>query len=170
MIRKAFLKERTKTWNTFWTDNYTKELPVFSTQCSLLEFKGRGDHWLGGISKNSNIQPNSGLCFEGGIGFGLGKGWRRKWQPTPVFLPGKSHGQRTLVGWSPWGCKGSGMTEQLTLSFRGRGGELPRLCRIKDEDMEMGKREGIQMTGNEPLQLNYWCGKLFSFRLFLHAH
>ena len=31
--------------------------------------------------------------------------WRRKWQPTPVFLPGKSHGQRDLVGYSPWGCK-----------------------------------------------------------------
>ena len=31
--------------------------------------------------------------------------WRRKWQSTPVFLPGKSHGQRSLVGYSPWGCK-----------------------------------------------------------------
>ena len=29
--------------------------------------------------------------------------WRRKWQPSPVFLPGKSHGQRNLVGYSPWG-------------------------------------------------------------------
>ena len=29
--------------------------------------------------------------------------WRRKWQPTPVFLPGKSHGQRNLAGYSPWG-------------------------------------------------------------------
>ena len=31
--------------------------------------------------------------------------WRRQWQPTPVFLPGKSHGQRSLVGYSPWGRK-----------------------------------------------------------------
>ena len=31
--------------------------------------------------------------------------WRRKWQPTPVFLPGKSHGQRSLVGYSTWGLK-----------------------------------------------------------------
>ena len=31
--------------------------------------------------------------------------WRRKWQPAPVFLPGKSHGQRSLVGYSPWGRK-----------------------------------------------------------------
>jgi len=32
----------------------------------------------------------------------------RKWQPTPIFLPGKFHGQRSLVGYSPWGCKGVG--------------------------------------------------------------
>ena len=31
--------------------------------------------------------------------------WRRKWQPTPVFLPGKSHGRRNLVGYCPWDCK-----------------------------------------------------------------
>ena len=37
--------------------------------------------------------------------------WRRKWQPTLVFLPGKFHGQRSLVGCSPWGCKESGTTE-----------------------------------------------------------
>ena len=36
---------------------------------------------------------------------------RRKWQPTPVSLPGESHGQRSLVGYSPWGCKESDMTE-----------------------------------------------------------
>jgi len=37
--------------------------------------------------------------------------WRRKWQPTPVFLPGESHGQRSLAGYSPRGCKGSDTTE-----------------------------------------------------------
>ena len=36
---------------------------------------------------------------------------RRKWQPTPVFLPGKSHGQRSLVGYSPWHRKESDMTK-----------------------------------------------------------
>ena len=39
--------------------------------------------------------------------------WRRKWQPTPVFLPGKSHGWWNLVGYSPWGRKESDTTEQL---------------------------------------------------------
>ena len=37
--------------------------------------------------------------------------WRRKWQPTPVFLPGESHGQRSLVGYTPWGHKESDPTE-----------------------------------------------------------
>ena len=37
--------------------------------------------------------------------------WRRKWQPTPVSLPGKFHGQRSLVAYSPWGRKESNMTE-----------------------------------------------------------
>ena len=40
----------------------------------------------------------------------------RTWQPTPVFLPGEFHGQRSLVGYSPWGCKESDTTEWLTLS------------------------------------------------------
>ena len=40
--------------------------------------------------------------------------WRRKWQPTPVFLPGKPHGQRSLAGYSPWGCKNLDMTERLS--------------------------------------------------------
>ena len=35
---------------------------------------------------------------------------RKEWQPTPVFLPGEIHGQRTLVGYSPWGHKESDMT------------------------------------------------------------
>ena len=41
--------------------------------------------------------------------------WRRAWQPTPVFLPGESHGQRSLVGYSPWDRKESNTTEQITL-------------------------------------------------------
>ena len=43
--------------------------------------------------------------------------WRRKWQPTPVFLPGKSHGQRSLVGCSPWGREESDTTERFHFHF-----------------------------------------------------
>ena len=41
----------------------------------------------------------------------------KEWQPTPVFWPGISHGQKSLVGYSPWGTKPSDMTERLTLSL-----------------------------------------------------
>ena len=37
--------------------------------------------------------------------------WSTKWQATPVFLPGKFHGQKSLMGYSHWGCKESDMTE-----------------------------------------------------------
>ena len=45
--------------------------------------------------------------------------WRRKWQPTPGFLPGEFHGQRTLVGYSPWGHKEPDTIELLSLSLSG---------------------------------------------------
>ena len=41
--------------------------------------------------------------------------WRREWQPTPVFMPGESHGQRSLSGYSPWSWKELDMTEQLSM-------------------------------------------------------
>ena len=56
------------------------------------------------------------ICLQGrrpGFDPWVGKiPWRREWQPTPVFWPGEFHGQRSLVGCSPWGCKESDMTER----------------------------------------------------------
>ena len=53
-------------------------------------------------------------CRRHGFSPWVGKiPWSRKWQPIPVFLPGESHGQRCLVGYSPWGHKESDMTYQL---------------------------------------------------------
>ena len=43
--------------------------------------------------------------------------WRRQWHPTPVLLPGKSHGWRSLVGCSPWGHYKSDTTERLHFHF-----------------------------------------------------
>ena len=63
--------------------------------------------WLNG--KESACQSRSHRRH----GFGTSAGkipWRRKWQPTPVFLPGESHGWRSLVGYSPWGHKKSDTT------------------------------------------------------------
>ena len=43
--------------------------------------------------------------------------WRRKWQPTPVLLPEKSHGQRSMAGYCPWGCKESNVTEHTHMPY-----------------------------------------------------
>ena len=59
-----------------------------------------------------NPPANAGDISDGGSIPGLGKmPWRRAWQPIPVFLPGESRGQRSLVGYSPWGRKESDTTE-----------------------------------------------------------
>ena len=63
--------------------------------------------WLSG--KESLCQ-----CRRCGFDHWVGKiPWRRKWQPTPLLLPGKSHGLRRLAGYSPWGHKESDTTERL---------------------------------------------------------
>ena len=60
--------------------------------------------------------------------------WRRQWHPTPVLLPGKSHGRRSLVGCNPWGCKEPDTTEWLHFHFslscigEGNGNPLQRSC------------------------------------------
>ena len=59
-------------------------------------------------------------CWRPEFNFWVGKiPWRRKWQPTPVLLPGEVHGQRSLVGYSPWGLMYWGMTEWLWELFVG---------------------------------------------------
>ena len=62
-------------------------------------------------------------CYTVGSNLGITgvKWWRRQWHPTPVLLPGKSHGQRSLVGCRPWGHEESDTTEGLHFHF-------PLLC------------------------------------------
>ena len=55
--------------------------------------------------------------------------WRREWQPTLVFLPGESYGQRSLVGYSPWGHKELDMTERLTQNKWIRQSQMTQLGR-----------------------------------------
>ena len=77
--------------------------------------------------------------------------WRRKWQPIPVFLPRKSHGQRSLESCSQWGRKGSGRTEWLSLnkrpcSFKEPGGI--RWMEGEAEGLRVGKPWDWVRVGN----------------------
>ena len=60
--------------------------------------------------KNPPASAGDSGSMPGGIRETL---WRRNWQPTPVFLPRESHGQRSLMGSSPWGHKELDTTERL---------------------------------------------------------
>ena len=77
--------------------------------------------------------------------FGLVSGkpsWRRQWQPTPVLLPGKSHGWRSLVGCSPWGREESDTTERLQFHFSlsriGEGNGNPLQCSCLENPRDGG--------------------------------
>ena len=67
---------------------------------------------------------------------------RRQWHPTPALLPGKSHGQRSLVGCSPWGCEESDMTERLHFHFSfsciGEGNGNPLQCSCLENPRDGG--------------------------------
>ena len=68
--------------------------------------------------------------------------WRRQWHPTPILLPGKSHGQRSLVGCSPWGRQELDMTEWLhfhfSLSCIGEGNGNPLQCSCLENPRDGG--------------------------------
>ena len=66
-------------------------------QISICLSKNRLPRWLSGVKNAPAMQEMQVQSLGRKIP------WRRKWQPIPVFLPGKSHGQRSLVGYSPWG-------------------------------------------------------------------
>ena len=70
--------------------------------------------------------------------------WRRKWQPTPVFLPGESHGQRSLVGYHPQGCKELDMTDLID--------------RVPDE-LWNEVRDIVQETGIKTIPMEKKCKK-----------
>ena len=93
-----------------WWDNSGQYFPCishfvdFSVFCGITEVL----RWLSG--KESAWQ-----CRRHGFDPCVGKKpWSRKWQPTPVFLPGESHGRWILVGYCPWGLKESDLTKQLS--------------------------------------------------------
>ena len=76
--------------------------------------------------------------------------WGRKWQPPPVFLPEKSHGQRRLAGYSSWGCKESDMTEWLSSSSSNH--------RIKEAY--------VSLSGSEQVSLSSHTGEVTSSHLW----
>ena len=93
-------------------------------QYSCLENAMDGEAWQATVHRVAKTQTSLSLFIF--------MHWRRKWQSTPVLMPGKSHGRRSLVGYSSWGHKESDTTERLpfhfSLSCIGEGNGNPLQC------------------------------------------
>ena len=87
-----------------------------------------------GMWKQNYFWKEDSCTFSYKIKLTIWPSRRRQWHPTPVLLPGKSHGWRILVGCSPWSCKESDMTERLHFHFslscigEGNGNPLQYSC------------------------------------------
>ena len=85
--------------------------------------------------------------------------WRRKWHPTPVLLPGESHGGRSLVGYSPWGRKQSDTTERLHFIvmggwWKGGGSVFPGGSAVKNPPVNAGDSGSVLGLGRSPGERN----------------
>ena len=93
--------------------NWHLVLVVFSSLCFSQFFSGRYNFCFPLFARSIYCT----LFLLDFFDFAYGCIWRRQWHPTPVLLPGKSHGQRSLVGYNPWGCEASDTTERLHSHF-----------------------------------------------------
>ena len=96
---------------------------------------------------------------------------RRQWQPTPVLLPGKSHGWRSLVGYSPWGREELDTTERLhfhfSLSCIGDGNGNPLQCSCLENPRDRGAWwAAIYGAAQSWTQLKWLCSSSMSKTIF----
>ena len=87
---------------------------VFTGLCWIVEssFNLGLPRWLSGKKSTGQRRSHRRLGFDPWV---RSIPWSRTWQPTPVFLPGKRQGQRSLADYSPWGCRESDTTEHMPL-------------------------------------------------------
>ena len=110
--------------------------------------------------------------------------WRTQWHPTPVLLPGKSHGWRSLEGCSPWGRWGSDTTEQLHFHFSfsciGEGNGNPLQCYCLENPRDGGAWwaavHGVAQSQTRLKQLSssssrylYWSCQTYHSPIYLES-
>ena len=97
-MKRVELVWRDQDWMEIWIWYQFSKNMIFS----------RKENWTSNFQFTFLYFLTSIYCF---------KPWRKKWQPTSVLLPGESHGQRSMAGYSQWGRKESDTTEWLSLHF-----------------------------------------------------
>ena len=130
-----FYSERLKKSNTnflfFVKYDCTNVHYGFTLEVSVGKKRGgaRVQRWelFSSVKENLPLMKGRHRCFYLDL---ASSNWRRQWQPTPVLLPGKSHGCRSLVGCSPWGHEESDMTEWHHFHFHALEKEMATHFRV----------------------------------------
>ena len=123
-----------------------------------------------GLSRWRSGRESACQCRRHGFDPWVGKiPWRRKWQPTPIFLPGKSHRQRSLVGYNPWGWRRvghnlatkqqqhKGAYNRIRLCVCSVTQWCPTLCDTMDYSLQ-----GSSVHGNSQARMLEWVSISFS--------
>ena len=100
-------------FNIYWRQKEVQILESYNHSKDSIKFHL---YWIGFPGGSDHKESSCNAGDPGSIP-GLVQSllpWRREWQPTPIFLPGKFHGQRSLAGYNSWGCQESDMSEWLT--------------------------------------------------------
>ena len=132
------VKSRTQLSDFSFTFHFHALDKEMATHSSVLAWKipGMGDPWWAAVYGVAQSRTRLKQLSS------REKDRRRQWQPTPVFLPGKSHGWRSLVGCSPWGRLELDTTEQLhfhfSLSYIGEGNGNPLQCSCLENPRDGG--------------------------------
>ena len=165
-----------------WRKNWQGTLVFLSgtKEPGRLQSMGSQKSWTQQLSNNNNqekpcseIQSAPPITYSNHCQVLRRKVRRRQWQPTPVLLPGKSHGWRSLVGYSPWGCEEADRTERVHFHFsllctgEGNGSPLQYSCleNPRDESLvgcclwgrtESDTTEAAQQQQQEKGQTIHW--------------
>ena len=130
-----FLGTRDDSWSLSfgtWRDDFCHACYETFCLCQLLEFGCRYCIWYSCSRVAHVVKESPYQCRRcrghGFVPWVVKMPWSRKWLSTSVFMPGKFHGQRSLVGYSPWSCKESDMTEHrhtVLTQWGQKAGPLP---------------------------------------------
>ena len=134
-------------WPKYWSFSFS--ISPSSEYSGLIAFR------MDWFDLQGTLESSPAPQFESVNSLVLSLLQRRQWQPTPVLLPGKFHGQRSLVGCSPWGREDSDTTERLhfhfSLSCMGEGNGNPLQCSCLENPKDGGALVGCHLWGRTEL-------------------